>query len=774
MKYKHSQMKNYKLIDFLFEKDGLQNVRGEVTWLESHIHSPHIQKIINELALYTGIPASQIEDDIKDKFEKYPKPKSKVAEETMYKNALESILFDELQELTEQNKENPEKIIHKAPKFSIRVFQSLWNMIRAEHDDLFPLTSIINKKAIMPKYIILPSPSNPEWNGIKTAAIDANATVGFHLKFMQDLIDFAHMKGIQPKGKKYTNNGGEIPSEYGYIEFLILHEFMHYVYADNYYTAKLKAHPMLINLTGDFRTNQMLVKAGYEQIPIGMFSDHINYDKQKTYKEMYDLVKTEFSKSNEDNNNGDGEDGEEGEDGEGGEGGEGGDSQESKNKEVFEIGDVVTIDGIKKYKVKSVGEMGPDGDYDLELEEIINEDFNWRNSHRHLFESTITVKAKADGIKLVQQGGKPSKGNPGKGGNIKVPTWKDPSDDSDDSNDSKDSNKESNDNWEASDVNIPEHLQSHDSHDTPGAQWDYDSKDIEHGDFEEMNKRSDKKSKEIHNSLDKAKNNQVSTAKEALEKIKQKENEQAKKSMDQVTTGLQVIKSKINWIKLLDKLVKNVYGHVVDTSYQKISKRSISSITQAAQGMPGVIKPGEVLSPEGEQRKLVIVIDSSGSMIDKIGLIQSQIYTLVKKYSKGISDDFYLIKFSDNYNVYKCNISRDEYYTVDVSTIYTNKPYKVQDVKKGLANILKTSIGSGTSLSSSLVSACIQSTNKNNSILLFSDSDIFDGSNSSNLQNMLSHSKRNSIGIILKNSKDFEGFTTKYGNMYSGFVTCIN
>jgi hypothetical protein len=40
----------------------------------------------------------------------------------------------------------------------------------------------------------------------------------------------------------------------------------------------------------------MLVKSGYEQIPLGLFSDSINYDRQYTYEEMVKLVHDELKK----------------------------------------------------------------------------------------------------------------------------------------------------------------------------------------------------------------------------------------------------------------------------------------------------------------------------------------------------------------------------------------------------------------------------------------------------------------------------------------------
>jgi hypothetical protein len=113
-------------------------------------------------------------------------------------------------------------------------------------------------------------------------------------------LDWAFLKGIKPKQIKYQNNGGKIPPEYAYIEFLLMHEYLHYSEADFYYHRIIpKANSKIINYVGDFRSNYLLVKSGYEQLPMGLFNDKINYDRQKTYREMYDVVKGEFDKMKE-------------------------------------------------------------------------------------------------------------------------------------------------------------------------------------------------------------------------------------------------------------------------------------------------------------------------------------------------------------------------------------------------------------------------------------------------------------------------------------------
>ena len=64
-------------------------------------------------------------------------------------------------------------------------------------------------------------------SNINTAAATPKGEFLFNKKFMQELMDFAMVEGLHPKGKKYVSNGGNIPDCYAYIEFLIIHELLH-------------------------------------------------------------------------------------------------------------------------------------------------------------------------------------------------------------------------------------------------------------------------------------------------------------------------------------------------------------------------------------------------------------------------------------------------------------------------------------------------------------------------------------------------------------------
>ena len=269
---------------------------GEVKFSSTSLDDPHVKKIIDEIVSKHGIKREELIKGVEDRIKEFDDiaKKSPILYDTIKKNIVEQEIFD----LMEKH-----KVADTAPRFDVKIFSKLLRFIKIEHDQFFPLRNFIDHKYLYnPVVVLVPSnkPEHKKFNDVDTAAATPTGEFIFCKPFMQKLIDYAHLKGITPKGKKYVGNGGEIPDEYAYIEFLIIHEFMHYTYADFHYQKKLKANPKIINWVGDFRTNYLLVKSGFEQLPIGLFSDHVNYDRQKSYKEMYDIVKSEFDKLSKD------------------------------------------------------------------------------------------------------------------------------------------------------------------------------------------------------------------------------------------------------------------------------------------------------------------------------------------------------------------------------------------------------------------------------------------------------------------------------------------
>lgn len=266
---------------------------GQVNFPSSSIQDPFIQKVVQLLAHANNVTPQQIEQAVEHKVAERNEQAVLIPllHGTMMKNAVENEVFDMF-----WNGDVPVN----GPKFNTTTFYKLVRAIRADHDEFFPLRGFIDKRRLQnPQYSFVDENTDKKspYASVNTAAASPNGDFIFNVRFMQKLMDYSHLKQIKPKGSKYISNGGDIPDEYGYIEFLIMHEFMHYSNDDFYYQKIIpKANPKIINWVGDFRTNYLLVKSGYEPLPIGLYNDSINYDRQKSYIEMYNLVKQEIDK----------------------------------------------------------------------------------------------------------------------------------------------------------------------------------------------------------------------------------------------------------------------------------------------------------------------------------------------------------------------------------------------------------------------------------------------------------------------------------------------
>lgn len=293
---------------------------GVVKFSKLNLQSPELQPMVQAIISSTTITLERLQELVQQQYDKFIKQAehAPLLVNTVIGQVAENVLFDIIQRY---DVELPEA----APKFQKATFFKLLTYITAEQDAFWPLRSYIDRRRILTpiiKFCNNPAkPPDPESEQdlfdqlaamakkraanagkrtgieeqIDTAAATPNGTFYFNVPFMQAMMNYAHLRNLTPKGKKYVCNGGPIPNEYAYIEFIIMHEFLHFTQDDFYYQRIIKnANPTLINFVGDFRSNYELVKSGFEQLPIGLYADGINYDRQKTYLEMYELVKQEM------------------------------------------------------------------------------------------------------------------------------------------------------------------------------------------------------------------------------------------------------------------------------------------------------------------------------------------------------------------------------------------------------------------------------------------------------------------------------------------------
>jgi hypothetical protein len=281
---------------------------GEAEFRKHVFEDKHIKDAIKLIAEKTGISENEIVQEIHEKMIGFQEMYQKAP--LLYHTLIENIVEDQV--FTKFWK-SPEVKVEGAPKFNITWFNLLIERIKVENGEFNPMRGFMDSKRLHEiEFIIAPrdvkkypqycDPKSKSFVG--TAAATPKGKFIFNSDFLQKLMDWAHLEQIKPKGQKYKSNGGDFPDEYCYVEFVILHEFMHYTNDDFHYQKVIKnANPQIINWVGDFRSNYLLVKSGYTQLPMGLFNDKINYDRQHSYIEMYLLVEEEFKKLSEKDQN---------------------------------------------------------------------------------------------------------------------------------------------------------------------------------------------------------------------------------------------------------------------------------------------------------------------------------------------------------------------------------------------------------------------------------------------------------------------------------------
>jgi len=281
------KVKELVLIEADFDIE--RKAEGQVRFPVSSMNDPFVKKTIMAIARHTGKSLQAVTAEIEEKMNEFSgiAEKSPILYETINKNAAEQQAF------TQFWKEGVP--VKDTPKFSNITFNKLVRRLRIEYDEFFPLRSYIDRRHLINPIIKVLEPGTAEAEKLSTAAATPGGVFLFNEQFMQQLMNYSKLKDVKPKGAKFKSNGGDFPDEYAYIEFVIMHEFMHYSNDDFYYQKIIpKANPKIINWVGDFRTNYLLTKSGFEALPMGLFNDKINYDRQREYVEMYRIVEEEF------------------------------------------------------------------------------------------------------------------------------------------------------------------------------------------------------------------------------------------------------------------------------------------------------------------------------------------------------------------------------------------------------------------------------------------------------------------------------------------------
>ena len=286
-------MKLFEMLSKLSDK--------QVVFSSTQENSPIFVSMLKKLEK-TGISKQQLIDfcktdmeDLEKSYELAPK-----LMKTMYENRWETSLFTLLWKHSD-----PEQLAKKigAPIFNTVIMGRLRNqMAGIPKGTFFPLRSVVEPTAQKTPLFEYAEDDPEEYSGIETAAAYLDGRYVFNKGFMQSLINYAHLKELKPTSNYFKCNNGPIPDEYGYAEFVMAHEFLHYTNSDFHVQHKVpNPNPKIINMATDLRSNYYLVKMGFSQLPIGLFSDEFNFNKYNDINKLYNEVRLELQKAQKDN-----------------------------------------------------------------------------------------------------------------------------------------------------------------------------------------------------------------------------------------------------------------------------------------------------------------------------------------------------------------------------------------------------------------------------------------------------------------------------------------
>lgn len=679
---------------------------GETKYSESSMSDKWVQDTIK---LYGGKDASKLEAAVKAEVKKREDhlDKAPFMTETMRKNVVENVMFDTVF-----------KVDTSKELFDTVTAMKLFRQVRTQRRDFFPATNHFQEgKIISPEFIVVPTTldSWKKYNNIDTAACTPDCVLIFNELFVEKIMQWFEYKGLQarPNDNKYISNGGSIPDYYEPLEFLILHEIMHFVNADHFYSKSLGLNPTISNWLGDFIINHNLVKAGYSQLPMGLFCDNINFDQQANYKKMYDMVKEEFDKLNpqqqkdlEDQMNDQMDDHEGNDDTPPNDGGEKGEPQDGK-------GEPQDGDGEE-------GEEGEEG-----------------------------------------KDGKPGKGK-GKGK---------PSDKKSDEKGSGSGDGESSD--EKSD-------EGEGSGDGDGADEGQESS-AKGEKADALEKEMAKRDEAMKNSGDKMEDSNAKEAKAADKNKEGKSQVQATVSGGRTASSANgmagtyqavLAEPTYKWDTLLRRMLSDSSTQT-DESYNKISGKSISRIVQAQSTGAGAVKPGEVTFDEN-RKKLVFIIDTSGSVISEVKKFYNEIENMVKKNTKNLAQHMIVIKFASS--VHGCaviDLKKMKWSAIAKDDVLKLKTLKSLNFTNPFKSMFERDESGGTNFTNELVQMITHLYAQNANIVIFSDSDISsDSKNIAEVKRVLKLDKTGKrVALIASDKTSFRDYINKFGDFKN--ITCL-
>lgn len=191
---------------------------------------------------------------------------------------------------------------------------------------------------------------------------------------------------------------------------------------------------------------------------------------------------------------------------------------------------------------------------------------------------------------------------------------------------------------------------------------------------------------------------------------------------------IDAIKPRMNWKSIISLMVSSSVEKI-DTSYARPSRRGLTGVAIAAQTGAGAIKPGERIEEE-KQNKILLVLDTSGSMYNAIPKALAEVKQLLIRAGKS-SFPITVCFFASGSKWYQINLGHDTWGELD-NIADAGKTLPRDKLSKGWQDLISKASTGGTEFDGKVVDWSNQLLSQGYNMLLISDTDMLYGSNWSN------------------------------------------
>jgi len=693
--------------------EALTNNKGSFKLNQSSPDDPEIKKSIEIFAKAKGIDVAHAQSIFDGEYAKSIENLSgSMINKNAVQNAAQSTVSNMLDQIDPTDLDLSEFGIDDPAEDLLDrdYFFDLTQYVLGENAQFFPLKNPFETKAVKPFFFVTPDHlplmrdqrlKDAAEHHCKTAFCTPSAEMVFSRKFCERMALQALINKVKPKSKKYKSNGGKIPDHYCYLEFIMLHELLHFSAGDHFYTdgmikkiqnkhpkiSKKKAHTIL-NWVGDFINNWTLIKSGYEQLPVGLFSEDINYDKFETYEDIIDKVIEEIDKMKEDD-----------------------------------------LDKMSEEMAKSQDEHMENPDD--------TPNSGGADSEPSSKEDT---KQKSDSGDDEGDGG----GTPDDSGDDN------PSDDEGDGDGTPGDPQDGDEGGDGSSQG-GEPQDGDDSNDPQGGNQPSD----------DIGRKIDEMMKKNQQNIDK-RDDGNDDAEGALDSPDDITDDEIKKKIQAGSAQIEYkdTTAVVNWKKILKKMIPAGNDEVEDT-YAKMSRQATSSMVTAQQVGAGRISPGEVLV-DSDKKGLCFIIDNSGSVMSAVNEFNQEIINLLKK-NKKLLDNMWIIRFSNSFDVSKINIAKMKYQEVKNPETMIKQPKNTKvGSERPVKDLFSTSFGVGTEYTLEMHKVIKHLHESNINMIMFTDDDLTYDKRVINFYN-LAKKRKNSVAMFITDDDSYKQMTNEYG-----------